>query len=608
MALEPEDPLYQYVLGVSLVNTGQHNEAIPVYAALLRMAPNWASAYHEYGRLFYESGQGSEAVATFRIALHLNKDYVKSLDLNSQIMFQAGYLDEALKNGNQALSLQPNDAGMLNACAVYLKSKGEKDQALELLEKAVRSTDDIDKKKTALMNISSIMREQGKRADAITVYEQVLQLDAHSSPALVGIGITLVELSRYQEGLQWIEKGLVINPLSPEGHAGKAVACAGLGEPHEAVKWSRKAVEINVNYADGYNNLGLLQVEIDEREEARNNYNKALEINPDYLEARFNIGLLDLVEGDLANGWEGYAMRWEASTLKGHKPIYPVPEWDGRADIRGKRLLLFTEQGFGDSIQFIRYIPLLAERGAEIILHCQPELLTLFTQVEGVSEVREKDLNAPPVTHGDGLPKLDYYQALLTLPQLMETSVATVPMNVPYLCGNSRKQIQLPAADTDKLKVAVTWCSNLANVKLTKRNLTFDMIAPILDVEGVQFYNLQMKEPKAQAGQAFADGKIIDITTMLSDFSDTSSMLEQLDLVISVDTGLVHLCGSMGLPVWVMMPFTADWRWLLYTSKTNWYPSMTIYRQSFPYQWDDVFSRIIADLQVRVAEHQRAQA
>ncbi|MBF2753716.1 MAG: tetratricopeptide repeat protein [Gammaproteobacteria bacterium AqS3] len=568
---------------------------------LAHMAPNWAETWLLYGQIQFSLGDIHTATAAFTVGLELDPDHIGLRLGYGKLMMDIGQNELSEEHFSRLLQLDSEHLPANLFMHLLRARKGERKEAIEHIAKLYeKHPDDVD----VMLHYANLLREEQNRGEAMTLYEKVLQVDAYNMAALMGIGLGLSDLSHHKQAKHWFDRAQLEDPDRPELWAGMAVALSGMGQVSEALNYSRRAVRMNPNYPDGLNNLGLLLVEADDLYNARKHYYRSMEVSPTYQEALFNIGLLDLLAGNLDDGWEGYAMRWEASTLKGFKPIYPSEEWDGRADLSGKVLLLYTEQGFGDCLQFVRYADMVQERypSVKIVMHCQPELVETFETVKSLNLVLAKDLAAPPAEHGKSIPRIDYHQALLTLPQLMRTRLRNVPIDIPYIHTRPDYEVELPEKDSDLMKIAVTWSSNLANIKLLKRNMPFTNLEPLFKIEGARFYNMQLSEPHAEGQAFFDDGRLIDLKPLMGNFANTASLLKQIDLVVSVDTGLVHLCGAMGVPVWVMMPYSADWRWLSGLETNQWYPSLRIMRQSVSHSWKEVLEWVEHDLRARIRQ------
>jgi hypothetical protein len=299
--------------------------------------------------------------------------------------------------------------------------------------------------------------------------------------------------------------------------------------------------------------------------------------------------LILLTVGDFKNGWEEFEWRLRAPELGFHRG-FSQPQWDG-SNFPGKTLLLHAEGGFGDAIHFVRYVPLVSQRGGTIVLECRPELASLMTQVPGIQRVIPK---------GETLPAFDFHIPLQSLPRIFQTTLETIPASVPYLGALEVKarywQDRVRAAPGPKLKVGLVWAGSNTNSPEDQRSRSLETFAPLASIPGIQFYSLQ-KGPEAV--QPVPEGlSLVSYADELRDFTDTAGLVANLDLVISVDTSVVHLAGAMAKPVWTLVPAKCDFRWLLGREDSPWYPTVRLFRQKKGDKWNVVVGKIAEELRL----------
>jgi hypothetical protein len=325
--------------------------------------------------------------------------------------------------------------------------------------------------------------------------------------------------------------------------------------------------------------------------EARSAFDRALSLQPQHIVARGKRALLALLTGDFAIGWADYEWRWKDKNFP-HNPRYAhVPQWTG-FDITSKTILLHSEQGLGDSIQFVRYAALVASRGAKVILQCQPEVVSLLAKVEGISEI---------VSNEQTPPRFDFQCPLMSFPAAFGTTLATVPATVPYLSTDpaivDRWQPRLAA--NAKRKIGLVWAGRPTHRQDRARSIPLEKFAPLATVSDVQFFALQKGPAESEARNPPAGMGLISLGQDLIDFLDTAAVISQLDLLISVDTAVVHLAGAMNKPVWTLLPSVNDFRWLRDREDSPWYPSMRLWRQTTPGDWSSVIERMAEELNRR---------
>jgi hypothetical protein len=327
-------------------------------------------------------------------------------------------------------------------------------------------------------------------------------------------------------------------------------------------------------------------------EEAVATLRHAVRLEPTFAPAHYNLGVALLLKGSLRQGWREYEARAANELFLARRGDVGRPVWTGRP-LRGKRILIQAEQGLGDAIQFIRYVPLVAARQGQVIVECLPALRRVFEPMRGVSAL---------VTTNDPLPEFDVRVPLLSLPRMFRTTLDTVPAEVPYLTAGARRTAawRRRLAGYSGLKVAFTERGSPANPHDARRSLPLAMFKELLDVPGVHWFLLQKREPGAAPPALPSKLDVTDLEPLLTDFADTGAAIECMDLTISVDTALAHLAGALGRPVWLLLPFVPDWRWLLERSDSPWYPTARLFRQRQRGDWGSVLREVRIALEALV--------
>ncbi|MEO6435701.1 MAG: tetratricopeptide repeat protein, partial [Tepidisphaeraceae bacterium] len=334
----------------------------------------------------------------------------------------------------------------------------------------------------------------------------------------------------------------------------------------------------------GHLNLGCVQRLSGRIDSAIASFETAIGLRPDFAQAHFNLALALLMRGELSRGWEELEWRLQPPGANRTARIHhAIPAWRGEL-LGGRSILLHAEQGFGDAIQFARYVPMVADRGGRIILMCRPALRRLFERLRGVEQVIEP---------GPSVPRVDVQCPFMSLPRAFGTTLESIPADVPYL-SPPPELIDTWKAKLDGIsgmKVGFAWAGSRTNTRDRYRSCRLDDLAPLFEVSGVTFVNLQ----KGEAGSTLPTG-ILDPTGDLHDWADTAALLANLDLVISVDTAIVHLAGAMGKPVWTLLSAAGEWRWLRDRTDTSWYPTMRLWRQKTLGEWEELMGRVAAEL------------
>ncbi len=360
-----------------------------------------------------------------------------------------------------------------------------------------------------------------------------------------------------------------------------------------AIAAHRCAVVADPAYAKGHANLAVALRNAGEIDAALAASHRAIALDPEQPLAQYNHAHFLLMNGEFADGFEAYRWRRKCKTLSDGDPSFTEPEWQGET-LDGRTLLLFAEYGLGDALHFVRYVPMAAARGGRIVLQVQPALASLLRQLPDVAVI----------PRGEKLPPFDLQLPLMSLPRVFGTTLDNIPAAVPYLQPDPERLLRWRAAlgRERRLKVGVVWAGNAKHKGDQQRSLSAKAVLPRLVMPGVQLYSLQ-KEPRAVDGEVLAAlGKdIIDLAPALGDFADTAAAVAALDLVVAVDTSVAHLAGALGRPVWMLTPYALDWRWLREREDSPWYPTMRLFRQRAPREWDDPLLRLSAALALLAA-------
>jgi hypothetical protein len=386
-----------------------------------------------------------------------------------------------------------------------------------------------------------------------------------------------------EEAVRRLRRAISHQPRFPEALNNLAILLRAAGQTQEAEVYLRKAVGIRPDYAAAWNNLANLHVELSRIDEAIQCYTKAVSLDPAYAEAHTNRALALLLSGRFEEGWQEFEWRWKqpgavARTLA-------KPEWDG-SEVRGKTILLHAEQGAGDTIQFVRYARLLHEQGAKVLVHCQESLRSLLEGVPYLTQV----FSGP--TSGA---EFDVHAPLMSLPRLFRTRPDCIPGDVPYLRPPAGSTAPEELASSDAFRVGLVWAGNPSHRNDRNRSIALSLFEDTIRVGGVRLFSLQLGRTPADE-QWMREKGIIDLAPYLSDYAATAACVQQLDVLVTVDTSVAHLAGALGKPVWMLLPTCNDWRWQQKGENTPWYPSMRLYRQTRLRDWKPVTQRVASDL------------
>jgi hypothetical protein len=440
---------------------------------------------------------------------------------------------------------------------------------------------------------AALGQHQAGRLDAAeTIYRRILEVAPAHAPALHLLGVIALQCARPQEAISLIRRAVAIDPRQPGFHSNLGEAHRSLGQLTEAVACYRQALTLEPDFAEAHNNLALaLQIQ-GQFVAAQDHFEQALRIVPDYVEAHYNLGRLLLLQGDYRRGWEEYAWRMR---MRGHpSQNVQAPQWAGEQDGQ-RRLLLYAEQGLGDTLQFMRYLPLVRARVPNVITVVPRALLPILTS-SGFTDLVAQD---------EPRPIADCQCSLASLPEVFETRVDTIPATVPYLSADPRlvEKWRDRLATVEGIKVGIAWQGNPAFYSDRFRSIALAEFAPLAKVAGMRLIRLQKKVVDEERLAENESVQMIcwddEMDAIGNEFMDTAAIMASLDLVVTSDTSIAHLAGALGVPVWVALSVAPDWRWLLARDDSPWYPTMRLFRQTRLGEWSDVFERMASELASR---------
>jgi tetratricopeptide (TPR) repeat protein len=581
-------------LGIVLREQGELEEAATSYRQALRLRPDYAEAHNNLANALRDLGRLDEAVAGYEQALRLKPDYAEAHSNRGIALRDLGRPDEAVASHQQALRLRPDYAEAHNNLGVALKDLGRLDEAVSSYREALRLRP---KYVEAYDNLATALRRQGKLEEAVAAAREAVRLKPDHAEAHNGLGTALLEQGRLEEALAHVREALRLKPNFAEAYTNLGNALMEQGRLEEAAASHQEALRLKTNYSEGHSNLAVLLMEQGKLDEAAASHQRALALQPGSPAMHKNLAITWLLMGDFERGWPEYEWRWKCEEAS--PPPFPQPPWDG-SDLRGRTILLHAEQGLGDTLQFVRYAPLVKRRGGTALVKCQQPLVRLLRTCAGIDRLAASEADLPP---------FDTHAPLLSLPRIFQTTLATVPADVPYLSAPAelvgRWRGELGGAGG--LRVGIAWQGSPTHKRDRRRSVPLTHFLPLARLEGVRLVSLQKGHGAEQlAGLADRHG-IIDLGARLTDFADTAAVMRNLDLVITVDTAVAHLAGALGVPVWVALPSPPDWRWLLGRPDSPWYPTMRLFRQRESGHWDDAFADLARELARLAAAPRRAR-
>jgi tetratricopeptide (TPR) repeat protein len=534
---------------------GRLDDADKLCTRILKAAPDWFDALHLAGLVKLETGKAAAA----------------------QVLL------------GKALKLNPGSAPILANLGRALSALNRDDEALALVDKALAlAPDSFD-----AFNVRGIvLLKLNRAAEAAAAFERVLTLEPRFLGARANLGNALAQLGRFEEALPQYDLLLAVHPDHPETLVNRGSALAGLGRPDAALAAYDRALALRPDYGKARLGRGATLAALNRHQEALQDYGRALAADKTNADIQHNEALSLLTLGDYARGFPKYEARWQRTGMPRRRSL-GKPLWLGEYPLARKTILVPAEQGLGDTIQFARYAPLLARSGANVVLEVQPELKALLSRLDGVGSV---------VGRGEALPPYDVHCPAGSLPLALRTEVSTIPAPVPYLAANDERVAKwrerlghLPSP-----RIAVAWSGRVNHANDRNRSIALARFGSLFAAgqEGVNgsFVSIQRELRDGDADALSKLPNVMHVGDALADFDDTAAVMALADLVIAVDTSVVHLAGAMGRPVWILVPFQPDWRWLTDRDDSPWYPTARLFRQPKPGDWDSVIARVRDEL------------
>lgn len=574
LAQNPNESATHVGLGIALRALGQPEEAEACFLRALELTPETPEIHFHLASAQAAQGRWEEALHHCERAVALRPDFVEAHHNRSEILRRLGRHAEAEAAARQVRSLQkltPTPASRRDVAPDTEATRRRlARQAATLVEQGLR------------------LLQSGQPETAAQVFQQAIEYDPDRVDAHVNLSLALSELRHYAGSEAAARAAIALDPYNAMAHNNLSSALFMQDRLEEALHHIRRALSLQ-ELPRFYLLQGNVLLNLGDMAGAEASLRRAIALHPDYVDAHISLSAIYFLQGDLRRAWPEYArIRHHPDAVKRG---FIRPEWDGQPMPDGT-LLLYPTQGFGDQIQFVRYLPMVRERVGRIILECYPELLTLFQSVPGADIVVPRRADGHP-------PELPYdaQAAVMDLPRLFDTGLETIPARVPYLQPDEarRQRWRERLQSIPGFRVGICWAGRPEHQNDVKRSCRLHAFAPLARVPGVTLLSLQ----KGAAAQQLAeppDFPVIDLAGQLQDFADTAALLAELDLLVSVDTAVVHLGGALGRPVWVLLPHFPDWRWMQERTDSPWYPTLRLFRQPAPGAWEPVFAQVAAAL------------
>jgi tetratricopeptide (TPR) repeat protein len=552
-------------LGNQLCRERRYKEAMGLYARGIRHAPANADLHFSTGGAAALLGETSRAKAAYLKALQCRPKFPEAYLNLGNLLYNEGDFRAAAACYARAVALRPQ----------YAK---------------------------AHCNLGNALSMRGQYTEAVACYERALALNPDTVAARHNLGNALLHRRDYRRAEDCFRKVLQIEPASAEHHNSLGNALLQQRRDQEAEACYTQALALKPEYAAAHINLANTLLQLGRAEQMRQHYRRGVELDPQCAGGQYNLALSCLREGNYREGWQRHESRWDFRELRLPRRAFTQPQWRGEP-LQGETILLHAEQGLGDTLQFARYAPLVAARGGRVILEVQPRLRPLLEKIAGPAAVFTPAVFAPSVlTRGDPLPDFAWYCPLMSLPLAFDTTLETIPSTVPYLHADAEAVTaawQRYPRQGETLRVGLAWAGNPRYRSDQQRSTTLDVLAPLANLQpglpNVVFFSLQFGPAAAQIARSRLP--LIDACSRTRDFAETAAIAATLDLILTVDTSIAHLAGAMGLPVWIMLPHLADWRWLEQRKDSPWYPTARLFRQPAPGDWTSLVEELRKEIQ-----------
>jgi tetratricopeptide (TPR) repeat protein len=583
--------LQAYVnLAGALAAQGKGGEAIEVYRETLRIEPRFADAHYYLAVALADQNKLDEAIATLRQAISLRANFLEAEFTLGKLLKLRGQLPEAARTLKRVVGLKPNFALAHYQLGDVLRLQGRLAEAVAALQVAVHEDPKL---LVAHNQLGNVLRDLGRLDEAALAYQQALRVDPLCAEAHSNLGNVYQDQGRTADAIACQREALRIQPDFALAHSALGASLQAQGDLAAARASYQRALEIDPQCATALHNLGTSLLQVRELAAARERFEEILRFEPDNAQAHYWSGFVRLSQGDFEGGWPEYEWRRK---IKSFGRSYAEPTWTGD-DLGGRKIRIHAEGGLGDTLQFIRYAPLVQKRGGDVLLVAQPTLIPLLQQ-SGFGQL--SSTSAPP-------PRCDVWVPMLSLPGLFGTTVETIPSSIHYLAAKG----ELVDAWREKLqsypgfKIAIHWHGNKTSI-LDARSIPLPQFETLTRVPGTTLISLQKGVGAEQLAQISGRFTVVDlgeeVDRLEGPFMDTAAIMSNMDLVITNDTAIAHLAGGLGVRVWVVLNYSAAWIWLQGREDSPWYPSMRLFWQTRFDSWSEAFELMTGELGRLVVE------
>ena len=585
LVIQPDNAYFLSNRGNALKELGRLEDAVASFDKSIRLRPDYADAYCNRGIALHAMQAYEQAMQSHDRAIVLKPDFPAAYYNRGVALQDMGNLEAAVASYDKAVAQNPGFAQAYANRGLVLKQLGQLEAAMLSFEAAIKH--DPQDAKTCY-HWALALHEMKQLDVAIALYDRAIGIQADFAQAHYSRGLALQQMAQLDEALASYDQAIRFKPDYVDAHSNRGTILQHYQQWGAAMASYDQAIALDPTYAKAHNNRGNTLQERHQIDAALASYDQAIALEPDYADAYWNKGIALLLDGDFARGWPLYEWRHKALESTHPQRQFDQPLWLGQGSLQGKTLLLHSEQGLGDTLQFIRYAPLLAAQGARVVVELPRALMVLLADMQGVSQFIEQ---------GQALPAYDYHCPLLSLPLAFGTTLDNIPAPAAYVRSLPSKRAQWAATLGAKagLRIGIAWSGSTGHKNDHNRSITLAELLQHLPT-GPQYISLQKELREVDQATLRANPQLRHFGPDLADFTDTAALCDLMDLVISVDTSVAHLSAALGQTTWVLLPYSPDWRWLLERSDSPWYPSARLYRQDRSMRWAGVLQRLRDDV------------
>ncbi len=584
--LRPNESGWHFNLGTIHQALGQLEPAVACFQEAARLQPQFTAAHINRGAALRALRRHREAILSFRAALDIQPDSAQTHFALGTALHDVKDLEGAAVAYREALRWKDDYAEVMVNLADVLKSQDRLDEAAAWCGRAIQLRPDLAE---AHNDLGTIFARQRRFDETEACYRRAVELKPDYPEAQRNLGALMFNQNRLDEAEACYRRAVELEPAAALSQAALGAVLERQGKLHAAAAWCRRALEVDPTRAEAHGTLGAIWQQYGQFDEALAAYDRAINLQPDQAEFRFLRSTIHLMRGDFARGWQEFEARLQT---KYARPSHPQPRWNG-APLRGERIVVHAEWGLGDTLQLVRYVPLIVARGGEVVLEVQPSLIPLL---------RESGFQQVFAWNDPNLPECSWHVPIFSLPGIFKTTLDTIPATVPYLRASAERVARWGERlhGCAGFKVGIHWHSQRKALATGPRSMSLAEFEPLARLAGVTLVSLQ-KDAPADELQAFSKRlSLVDFGGELDAsggaFMDTAAIMKSPHLVITCDTSTAHVAGGLGVPVWVATPLGGEFRWLLERSDSPWYPTMRLFRQSRAADWTDAFAQMRDEL------------